>query len=109
MHVGCGVVFVSRALCSEFVAVAIVVVAMHPTILGCFIDPEVVGDFLAVESAGAVGAPRWLVGPPVPIVVVITTVLAAPVVIFVVVTVLLSALLLPLLPWLRHVHFQLLL
>ena len=62
---------------------------VSPTILGCFIDPDVVRDVLAVESAGAVGASRWLVAPSIPVVVGIATVLAALVVIFVVILVLL--------------------
>ena len=80
------------------------VVAMRPTILVCFIAPDFVRDVLAVESAGAVGAPCWLVAPPIPVVVGITTALGALVVIFVVVLVLLGGMLLPLLPWLRRIH-----
>ena len=104
-----GVGFVSRALCSAFIAVVPGFVAVRPTIIGCFIAPDVVRDVLAVESAGDVGAPRWLVAPSVHVVVGITTALAALVVIFVVIMVLLWVLLLPLIPWLRHVHRQLLL
>ena len=69
---------------------------------------DVVGDVLAVELAD-VGAPRWLVVPAVPVVVVVATDLAAPVAIFVVILVLLGGMLLLLLPWLRRVHRQLLL
>ena len=98
-----------RTLCGAFVAVVTGVVDMRPTILGCFIAPDIFGGVLSVESAGAVGAPRWMVAPPIPVVVVITTALAAPVAIFVVVLVLLGGLLLPLLPRLRRVHIQLLL
>ena len=106
---GRGVVFVPHALCGAFVAVVTGVVAVRPTILGCFISPDVVREVPVVESAGAVDAPRWLVAPPVPVVVAIITALAAPVVIFVSVLVLLVGLLLPLLPRLPHVHHQLLL
>ena len=106
---GCGVVFVPRALRGAFVAVVIVVVVVRPTILRCLIAPDVVGDVLAVEYAGAVGAPHWLVSPPVPVVVVVTTDLVSYVAIFVVVLVLLGGLLLPLLPRLCRVHRQLML
>ena len=105
---GCGVVFLPRALRGAFIAVVAGVVAVCPTILRGFIDPDVVGDVLEVELA-AVGAPRWLVPPSVPVVVVVTTALASPVTIFVVVLVLLGGLLLLLLPRLLHVHHQLLL
>ena len=106
---GHGVVFVPRSLRSAFVAGVTGVVAVSPTILRCFIAPDVGGGVLAVESAGDVGAPRWMVAPPVPVVVVVTTAFASPVAMFVVVLVLLGGLLLPLLPWLRRVHLQLLL
>ena len=104
-----GVVFVPRTLRSASVSVVTGVVDVHTTILRCFIAPDVVGDVLAVESAGDVGAPRWLVSPPVPVFVVITTTLAVPVAIFVVVLVLLGGMLLPLLTWLHRVHIQFLL
>ena len=106
---GRGVGFVYRALCSSFVAVLPGVVDIRPKIIGCFIAPDVFRDVLAVESDGAVGAPRWLVAPSVPVVVGIATAFAALVVIFVVILVLLWGLLLSLLPWLRRVHLQLLL
>ena len=108
---GRGVFFVPRVLRGAFVAVLTGVVAMHPTIFRCFIAPKVVGDVLVVESAGADGAPHWLVALPVPVVVVIiiTTALEAPVAVFVVFLVLLGGLLLPLLPQLRRVHRQMLL
>ena len=86
-----------------------VVVVVIPTILGCFIDPDVVRDVLAVESAGAVGAPRCLFATSVPVVVGITTALTALVVVFVVILVLMWGLMLALLPRLRRVHSQLLL
>ena len=100
-----------HALRGAFVAVVAGVVAVRSTILRGFVDPDVVGDFLAVELA-AFGAPRWLVVPAVPIVVVViivATAPAAPVAIFVVVLVLLGRLLLLLMPRLRRFHFQLLL
>ena len=105
---GRGVVFVPRALRGAFVAVVAGVVAVRPTILRGFIATDVVGGVLAVELA-AVGSPRWLVTPAVPVVVVVTTALAPPVAIFVVFLVLLGGLLLLLLPRLRRVHRQLLL
>ena len=55
--------FVSCALCGAFVDVVLVVVVVRPTIRGCFIAPDVVGEVLVVESSGAVGAPRWLFSP----------------------------------------------
>ena len=109
VHVGRGVGFVSRALCSAFVAVVPGVVAVRPKILGCFIAPDVVGVVPAVESAGAVGAPRWLVSLYIPVFVGITTALAFLFVIFVVILMLLWGLLFPLLPRLSCVHRQLLL
>ena len=111
INVGCDVVFVPHALHSAFIAVVAGVVAVRPTILRGFIAPDVVGGVLVVELA-AVGDPRWLVAPAVPVVVVVVvvdTALAAPVAIFVVVLVLLGGLLLLLLPRLRRVHRQFLL
>ena len=102
---GCGVVFLPRAPRGAFVAVVEGVVAVRPTIIKGFIAPGVVGDVLAVELAD-LGAPRWLVAPAVPVVVVFDMALAAPVAIFVVVLVLLGGLLLLLLPRLRRVHRQ---
>ena len=97
-----------RTLRGAFIAIVAVVVAMRPTILRGFIAPDVVGDVLAVELA-AIGAPRWLVAPVVPVVVVVTTALAVPIVIFISFLVLLGGLLLLLLPRFRRVHRQLLL
>ena len=45
---GPGISFVSRALCIAFFAVVPGVVDVHPTILGCFIAPDVIRDVLAV-------------------------------------------------------------
>ena len=54
-----------------------VVVGVSPTILGCFIDPDVFREVPADVSAGAVGAPCWLVATYVPVYAGITAALAA--------------------------------
>ena len=73
---GRGVGFVSHALCGAFVTVVLGVVAVRPTIFGGFIDPDSVRDVPAAESAGAVGAPCWLVASSVPVYAGITAALA---------------------------------
>ena len=100
--------FLPRSLHGTFVSFVAGVVAVRPTILRGFIAPDVVGGVLVVEIA-AVGAPRCLVAPVIPVVVFFTTARAAPVAIFVVVMVLLGGLLLLLLPRFHYVHCQLLL
>ena len=106
---GSGVGFVSHALCGAFVTVVPGVVAMRPTIFGGFIAPGVVREVPVAESAGAVGAPCWLVASSVPVYAGINAALTALVFISGVILVLLWGLLLLLIPWLRCSHSQLLL
>ena len=82
---------------------------MGPTIFCGFVAPYVVREVPAAESAGAVGAPCWLVASPVPVYAGITAALAALVFVAGVILVLLWGLLLPLLPQLHCSHLQLLL
>ena len=103
-----GVGFVSHALCGALVTIVLGVVAVRPKIFGGFIAPDVVREVPAAESAGAVGAPCWLVSSSVPVYAVITAALAALVFVYGVILVLMWGLLLPLLPRLRCAHRQLL-
>ena len=73
---GSGVCFVSHALCGALVAIVLGVVYVGPTIFCGFIAPYFVRDVPAAESAGAVGAPCWLVTSSVPIYAGITAALA---------------------------------
>ena len=104
---GSGIGFVSHALCSALVTIVPIVVDVRPTIFGGFTAPDIVREVPADESAGAVGAPCWLVSSPV--FSGITAALAALIFVSGVILVLLWGLLLPLLPRLRRAHCQLLL
>ena len=65
VHMGSGVCFVYHALCGALVAIVPGVVSVGPTIFCGFVAPYVVREVPAAESAGAVGAPCWLVSSPV--------------------------------------------
>ena len=106
---GSGVGFVSHALCGVFITIVTGVVAVRPTIFGGFIAPDVVREVPAAESAGAVGAPCWMVASSVPVYAGITAALEALVFISGVIMLLLRGVLLPLLPRLRCAHCQLML
>ena len=104
---GSGVCFVSHTMRGALVAIVLGVVSVGPTIFCGFVAPYVVREVPAAESAGAVGAPCWLVSSP--FFVGITAAFAALVFVSGVILVLLWGLLLPLLPRLCHAHRQLLL
>ena len=74
---GSGVCFLYHALCGAFVTVFPGVMAVRPTIFGGFIAPGVVREVPVAESAGAVGAPCWLVASSVPVHAGITAALTA--------------------------------
>ena len=65
VNMGSGVCFVSHALRGELVAIVPGVVSVGPTIFSGFVSPYIVREIPAAESAGAVGAPCWLVYSPV--------------------------------------------
>ena len=104
---GSGVCFVSHALRSALVAIVPGVVSVGPTIFSGFVAPYIVREVPAAKSAGAVGAPCWLVSSPV--FAGINAAFAALVFVSGVILVLLWGLLLPLLPQLCRAHRQLLL
>ena len=104
---GSGVCFVSHALCGALIAFVPGVVSVGPTIFSVFVAPYIVREVTEAESAGAVGAPCWLVSSPV--FAGITVAFAALVFVSGVKLVLLWGLLLPLLPRLCRAHCQLLL
>ena len=62
---GSGVCFVSHALCGALVAIVPGVMSVGPTIICGFVAPYVFREVPAVESAGDVGAPCWLVSSPI--------------------------------------------
>ena len=65
VHMGSGIGFMSHALCGALVTIVPGVVSVCPTIFCGFIAPDVVREVPAAESAGAVGAPCWLISSPV--------------------------------------------
>ena len=73
---GSGVCFVSHALRGALVAIVPGVVSVGPTIFSGFVAPYIVREVPAAESAGAVGAPCWLVASSVPVYAGITAALA---------------------------------
>ena len=104
---GSGVCFVSHTLRCSLVAIVPFVVSVGPKIFSGFVAPYIVREVPAAESAGAVGAPCWLVSSSV--FADITAAFAALVFVSGVILVLLWGLLLPLLPQLCCAHCQLLL
>ena len=62
---GSGVCFVSHTLRGALVAIVPGVVSVGPKIFSGFVAPYIVREVPAAESAGAVGAPCWLVSSPV--------------------------------------------
>ena len=93
--------FVSHTLCCAFATIVLGVVAVRPTIFGGLISPDVVREVPVAESAGAVGAPCWLVASSVTVYAGINAALAALVFVSGVILVLLWELLLMLMPQLR--------
>ena len=104
---GSGVCFVYHALRSALVAIVPGVVSVGPTIFSRFVSPYIFREVPESESAGAVGAPCWLVSSPV--FAGITAAFSALVFASCVILVLLWGLLLPLLPRLCRIHRHLLL
>ena len=104
---GSGVCFVSHTLCGALVAIVPGVVSVGPTIFCGFVAPYVFREVPVAESAGAIGAPCWLVSSPV--FAGITTAFAALSFVSGVILVLLWGLLLPLMSWLCRAHRQFLL